>query len=196
MPSRHQPAGGEWLTRAPRRTSTARLNSATSVPSCLQTRVRTRTTDLVPRGALTARHLSVRRTAAHPLEKAPPQVPRHPLARRQLRVPLGEVKGRARVKGRSRGPSGWPSGRAVRTRSSPPSGGARGGRPCTNLSAAAWQSHRSSRRPGCGGQPVAGSPSSPASCQSITGNHRPPTTPSPRRRGRKYASRQIAIAAT
>jgi hypothetical protein len=48
------------------------------------------TGDLVARRALPARHLGVRRAAAHPLEHAPPEAPRHALARRQLRVRLGE----------------------------------------------------------------------------------------------------------
>jgi hypothetical protein len=46
--------------------------------------------ELVARRALTAGHLGVRGAAPHPLEQAPPQAPRHPLARRQLGVGLGE----------------------------------------------------------------------------------------------------------
>jgi hypothetical protein len=46
--------------------------------------------DLVAARALTARHLRVGGTNAYPLEQAPPETPRHALARRQLRVRLGE----------------------------------------------------------------------------------------------------------
>jgi hypothetical protein len=46
--------------------------------------------DLVARGLFTARHLDMGGTAAHPLEQAPPETPRHALPPRQLRVRLGE----------------------------------------------------------------------------------------------------------
>jgi hypothetical protein len=46
--------------------------------------------DLVARRALTARHLGMGGAAAHPLEQAPAEAPRHALARRQLGMGLGE----------------------------------------------------------------------------------------------------------